>query len=575
MGWLGRGGRSARARGGLVGAAASLVLAGTLWPSPALAVRVDHAELDFRWHRLTVSGAEGPLLAVARDDSTGRVAVADPRGALLGEWPPSAEAPFGWRRAARVAGVSDLHFDEVGALWIASLTGLWHLDVGGRLQDRSPAPGDAARRILRVGSLGGLHVAVGAGGAFASGDGVAWRRLKNGLPSGAFQAVAVNDSTSSGGAPSWELWLLAEQELWHMAAVAAAEGLQFGSARRVRIPGRPLDALPVDLALNLAGSELVVVYPRALARTLPARVGSPRWEIDYPVWPAGAAAVRIAAGPGNTLWLATDRGLLHAHAFAGPWVRQGSPLGAMAVSGIVYSGNAAAGFSSGGPEKPSPVLAVGSGGLYRGLPKLPTEDFQPSKSAVGFGPGASRDVTSFQTLSPEPGLARIHAQALRHVGLAPEYFRDLRKGLGRRGWWPVLALRGGADFDRDREHGLDQSFTYGELHDLRDHSEDRSQGFDASISLAWDLGDIAYPQDATELSREARQVIGLRDNVLDELTQLYFDRRRALLALDAHADKHSSEDVALRLRAEELAAGLDAWTGGWFSRAAAGNEETP
>ena len=27
--------------------------------------------------------------------------------------------------------------------------------------------------------------------------------------------------------------------------------------------------------------------------------------------------------------------------------------------------------------------------------------------------------------------------------------------------------------------------------------------------------------------------------------------------------------------AEELAAGLDAWTGGWFSRAAAGNEETP
>jgi hypothetical protein len=59
------------------------------------------------------------------------------------------------------------------------------------------------------------------------------------------------------------------------------------------------------------------------------------------------------------------------------------------------------------------------------------------------------------------------------------------------------------------------------------------------------------------------------------LTQLYFDRRRALLALDAHADKGSPEAVALRLRAEELAAGLDAWTGGWFSRAAAGGEETP
>ncbi len=46
--------------------------------------------------------------------------------------------------------------------------------------------------------------------------------------------------------------------------------------------------------------------------------------------------------------------------------------------------------------------------------------------------------------------------------------------------------------------------------------------------------------------------------------------RRALLALDAQPDKRSPEAVALRLRAEELAAGLDAWTGGWFKRALVG-----
>ena len=51
------------------------------------------------------------------------------------------------------------------------------------------------------------------------------------------------------------------------------------------------------------------------------------------------------------------------------------------------------------------------------------------------------------------------------------------------------------------------------------------------------------------------------------LTQLYFDRRRALLALDSQPDKQTPEAELLRLRAEELAAGLDAWTGGWFSAA--------
>jgi len=48
-----------------------------------------------------------------------------------------------------------------------------------------------------------------------------------------------------------------------------------------------------------------------------------------------------------------------------------------------------------------------------------------------------------------------------------------------------------------------------------------------------------------------------------------------LIARGAHPDKRAPETVALRLRAEELAARLDAWTGGWFSRAVAGQAAAP
>ena len=540
------------------------VLAGLLLPLTRVAwgVPAEYADPGWNWRRLTVSGAEGPLIAVALDSSRGRVAVADSHGALLAAWPLAAGEPVGWRRAARVDGISDLHFDGSGALWIASLNGLWRLDAGGRLEDRSPGAGAAARRILRVTSSGDLHVAAGAGGAFVSHDGFAWRRLGDGLPHGIVQAAALGDAISSGGAPGWGLWLLAEQGLWHLFVARGPDGIQPGPARRVRIPGRPLDDSPVDLALDLAGSEVVVVYPRALARTLPGRVGSHRWEIVYPVWPAGAEAVRIVGGPGGFLWLATNRGLLRARTFAGPWARAGSPLASMSVAGVAASGQPARGeaLAAGAHPDLQGVLVVGSGGLFGGRP--------------GFWRGASGPfVDSGLERLPEPELAQIQAQALRHAGLAPEYFRGLREGLHRRGWWPVLALRAGAGFDRDRGEDLDQSFTYGQLHNLRDRSEDWSEGFDASISFAWNLGDIAYPPDATELSREARQVISLRDNVLDELTQLYFDRRRALLALNSHPDKRSPEAVALGVRAEELAAGLDAWTGGWFSRGLVGEAD--
>ena len=61
-------------------------------------------------------------------------------------------------------------------------------------------------------------------------------------------------------------------------------------------------------------------------------------------------------------------------------------------------------------------------------------------------------------------------------------------------------------------------------------------------------------------------MIELRDDVLDEITQLYFERRRVLAQLQALPDPGDAEALRLRLRADELAAGIDAWTGGWFGR---------
>jgi hypothetical protein len=91
----------------------------------------------------------------------------------------------------------------------------------------------------------------------------------------------------------------------------------------------------------------------------------------------------------------------------------------------------------------------------------------------------------------------------------------------------------------------------------------RSRDYGVTLSLSWDLGDAAFHPDSIDVSREARAVVELRDDVLDEVNRLYFERLRVLASLDTADPK----DIALlRLRAAELAAGLDAWTGGWFGR---------
>jgi hypothetical protein len=99
---------------------------------------------------------------------------------------------------------------------------------------------------------------------------------------------------------------------------------------------------------------------------------------------------------------------------------------------------------------------------------------------------------------------------------------------------------------------------------LNDRDRDRSHALELQFIVSWNLGDIAYHPESIDVSREAREIIELRDDVLDEISQLYFERRRLLAEAAALGD--SREAGSLRLRAAQMAAGIDGWTGGWFSR---------
>jgi hypothetical protein len=142
----------------------------------------------------------------------------------------------------------------------------------------------------------------------------------------------------------------------------------------------------------------------------------------------------------------------------------------------------------------------------------------------------------------------------------------LRHGAQRRAWWPIVVVRAAGQWDDSWSTDFDQSFLSGATRHLTDRDRNRGDEFDASLSLSWDLGGIAYEPESIDVSRETREVIELRDDVLDEITQLYFERRRVLAELGALNGPTAPEQRLLRLRADELAAGIDAWTGGWFSR---------
>jgi len=471
--------------------------------------------------------------ALAFDAASGRIALGDARGVWLvaGEGAP--------RRLLGRGPVRDLLFRPAGELLAATDRGLFAIGADGRARFLRLASGKASR----VRRLAGAGPAVAAGtedGVFLAQDGASFARLEGGLPSRPVDALALRP-----GDTGLELWASFAGAL-HRARVRSGEGGALRvEAEAAAIADGPGAREAVDLAADLAGAELVALSPEHLALR---RDG--QWRSISLELPAGARARRLGSGSGR-LWIATDGGIVEAAAFEGPWRRARPPAGGTPSFALAGAGER--------------IFALGVRGLLEGRPMGAAGGDETAEERAAPAAGALSPDDYLWRLRSEPSVQQVHGAALRWLSLGPERMASLRRGADRRGWLPDVALRGAAGRGRSRRLLEDQAQSSGVVYDLLDRETDRGSDYEAGIVLEWSLGDLVYNPDAIDVAREAREVIELRDEVLDELTQLYFERRRTLLALRAAA-ADPAELARLRLRADELAAGLDAWTGGFFSR---------
>jgi hypothetical protein len=247
----------------------------------------------------------------------------------------------------------------------------------------------------------------------------------------------------------------------------------------------------------------------------------------------GVGEVRDVYGDASGLWVATSRGLWRHAGAPGLVAPAPAPLLDAVVSRLLAAGNR--------------LLAASD----RGIAEL-----------RDHGPAAARAAAA--AAPPEPDVQAVHAVVLSYLDLAPGVLRQIEQRARRRAWLPRLRAAGSTGSDHSRDHDHDQAFTAGELHNLYDTHDARDRGVAGDLEIAWDFGQLADPADALAVSRERRLVVELRDQVLDRVNRLYFERLRARDALAAASD--AAKQRELELRVAELTAQLDAWSGGGFSR---------
>ena len=184
---------------------------------------------------------------------------------------------------------------------------------------------------------------------------------------------------------------------------------------------------------------------------------------------------------------------------------------------------------------------------------LPSQNYSVGKNGEGYS-------------SNEPPIAQVHKMAVDYAEVSPDKIKGWRRAASHKAWLPTLNI----GLDQDKNKTIDDS-VFGTSSSggsafigPNDKSFDDNFGWD--VSLSWDLGDLVWNADQTSIDSRSKLMVELREDILDQVTRIYFERRRIQKELAVLPNLSEQEKLDKQMRMEELTALVDGFTGGEFSR---------
>ena len=167
------------------------------------------------------------------------------------------------------------------------------------------------------------------------------------------------------------------------------------------------------------------------------------------------------------------------------------------------------------------------------------------------------DVTALK--AREPAIEAVQAAALQNFGVHPERVAGMRTATAWKAAIPTFEVSGGAT-----GANIDDTTVLDEYDPTKPWVTRGARGsaLELRTTLAWDLPRIAFNPEELDVAGLA----GVQKDVIVRVTQVYFARRRAQLALLSSPSKDPLKRMNQEMRVEELTAVLAGLTGGWFTQ---------
>jgi hypothetical protein len=185
-------------------------------------------------------------------------------------------------------------------------------------------------------------------------------------------------------------------------------------------------------------------------------------------------------------------------------------------------------------------------------------------------PGLAADYSSPEQVlahfESEPTVRAVQQMVLDYSKTDPRFVDAWLSASHAAAWLPEFQAKFGYST------GTDQGYDY--ITDpvnptgvIRQQSDDGANvDYDVDLSAKWRLDELIMSSNRIRVISETQDIVKLRDKVLDEVTRVYFDRRRLQVEMLLNPGDLKTQ-LKNELRLQELTAQLDAYTGGRFSSA--------
>ncbi len=168
----------------------------------------------------------------------------------------------------------------------------------------------------------------------------------------------------------------------------------------------------------------------------------------------------------------------------------------------------------------------------------------------------------------EPSIGEIQKVAVQYAEVHPSKIEEWRKAASKKAFLPTLSVNTGVDTNQNVD--LDRGGTNDPDQFIIGPPE---KSFDWSVGLSWNLGELIWNDDQTSIDTRSRLMVQLRDDILNEVTHLYYERRRLQVEMAMAPMRDLPIQIEKEIRLEELTAGIDALTGEYFSKKIEANLE--